>query len=72
MNILSIDFYINKTFQLTIIRFELVPDPKTKIDASKFFEIVPKQGGLPAGGDRNAQATSVTVSNSIVDCILIE
>jgi len=44
------------------IRFELVPDPKSKIDASKYFEIVPKQGSLTAGGDRNAQATSVTVS----------
>ncbi len=44
-------------------RFELVSDPKSKIDASKFFEIVPKQGTLPAGGDRNPQATSVTVSH---------
>jgi len=46
-----------------MIRFELVPDPKSKIDPSKFFEIVPKQGSLVAGGDRNPQATSVTVSN---------
>lgn len=46
-----------------IIRFELAADPKSKVDASKFFEIVPKQGSLPAGGDRNAQATSVTVSH---------
>jgi hypothetical protein len=44
------------------IRFELVADPKSKIDASKFFEIVPKQGNLAAGGDRT-QATSVTVSD---------
>jgi len=45
------------------IRFELVQDPKSKIDASKFFEISPKHGTLPAGGDKNAQATSVTVSD---------
>lgn len=48
-------------------RFELVADPKSKVDASKFFEIAPKQGTLPAGGDRNAQATSVTVSNPWIE-----
>ncbi|CAF3973374.1 unnamed protein product, partial [Rotaria sp. Silwood1] len=42
-------------------KFELVPDTKSKVDASKFFEIVPKQGTLAAGGDRNAQATSVNI-----------
>ncbi|CAF1106189.1 unnamed protein product [Rotaria sordida] len=42
-------------------KFELVPDTKSKIDTSKFFEIVPKQGTLAAGGDRNAQATSVNI-----------
>ena len=47
------------------IRFELVPDTKSKVDASKYFEIVPKQGALPSGGDRNAGATSVTVRASI-------
>jgi hypothetical protein len=55
---MSLLFYIEFHFN----RFELVSDPKTKIDATKYFEIVPKQGGLTAGGDRNAPATSVTVS----------
>ncbi|CAF3321831.1 unnamed protein product [Rotaria socialis] len=43
-------------------KFELVSDPKSKVDASKFFEIAPKQGTLPAGGDRNAQFTSVNIT----------
>lgn len=52
-----------------IDRFELVADPKSKVDASKFFEIAPRQGTLPAGADRNAQATSVTVSHPLIECI---
>ncbi|CAF4420446.1 unnamed protein product, partial [Adineta steineri] len=40
-------------------KFELIQDPKSKINATKFFEIVPKQGSLTAGGERNVPATNV-------------
>jgi hypothetical protein len=44
-------------------RFELVTDPKSKIDASKFFEIVPNNGVLASSTDRSAQAAVVSVSD---------
>ena len=43
-------------------RFQLVSDPKAKVDGSKYFQIVPKRGTLAAGGERNAPVTSVMVS----------
>ncbi|CAF0941486.1 unnamed protein product [Adineta steineri] len=43
-------------------KFELIQDPKSKINATKFFEIVPKQGSLTAGGERNVPATNVVIT----------